>query len=102
MKASSLARFLAVALVCIPLAWFNSDRAEQNLRQISTDPAAYLQHARTLQHPGVLYHFVLMFILISVTVFVVEGFAQLFSRWLPERPNQTRNAPGSVTPHPGD
>jgi hypothetical protein len=35
-----------------------------------------------------------MLFLLGAVVFVVEGLAQLFSRWLPERPGQTRSDPG--------
>ena len=90
MRASSLSRFLAVVLVCLPLAWFYSDRAQRSLNQINANPAGYLQHAKSLQHPSFLYHFILMLFLLGAVVFVVEGLAQLFSRWLPERPSQTR------------
>ena len=94
MRASSLSRFLAVALLCIPLAWYYSDRAQRNINEINANPAGYLQHVRSLQHPGFLRNFILMLILLGAVVFVVEGLAQLFSRWLPERPSQTRSDPG--------
>ena len=75
MKASSLSRFLAVILLSIPLAWFYSGVALRNLNQIDTSPAAYLQHARSLQHPGFLYHFILLLPMLGAVVFVVEGLA---------------------------
>jgi hypothetical protein len=85
MRTSFLSRFVAVVLICVPLAWFNAGHAQVTLDQISANPAEYLQHTKSLQHPSILYHFVLMLILLSAVVFVVEGLAQLLSRWLPEK-----------------
>lgn len=94
MRASALSRFLAVVVICIPLAWFSSAHDQQSLNQISANPAEYLQHARSLQHPSFLFHFILTLFMLGAVVFVVEGLAQLFGRWLPERPNQTRSDVG--------
>jgi hypothetical protein len=96
MKASSLSRFLAVVLLSIPLAWFYSGVALRNLNQINTSPAAYLQHAKLLQHTGFWYHFILILLLLGAVVFVVEGLAQLLSRWLPEKREQAGSGAGTT------
>lgn len=91
MRASSLSRFLAVILVSIPAALFYSNVARRNLNQINASPAEYLQHARSLQHPSFWFQFFLVLFLVGAVVFVVEGLAQLFSRWLPEKQSQLRS-----------
>lgn len=91
MKASSPSRLIAVVLLAIPLAWEISRSARRNLDQIATDPAAYLQHARSIQHPGFWYQFVVALILLGAMAFIVEGLAQLIGRWLPERRDQAQS-----------
>jgi hypothetical protein len=85
MKVSVAARLLAVVLLCIPLAWCTSDFAQRNLKQIKTDPAGYLQHTRSIQHPGFWYQLIVVFILIGGLVFFVEGLAYLIGRLLPNK-----------------
>lgn len=80
MKTSTLSRLIAVVLVCLPLAWAISLSAQRNLDRIRTDPAVYLQHARSVQHPSFLYQFLLLLIFLGGLTFVIEGLAQLVDR----------------------
>jgi hypothetical protein len=96
MKASSPSRLIAVVLLAIPVAWGLSRSSQRTLNQIATDPAGYLQHARSLQHIGFLYHFVVALILLGAIAFIVEGLAQLIGRWLPERRDPAQKADPAV------
>jgi hypothetical protein len=90
MKASSPSRLIAVVLLAIPVAWGMSRSSQRSLNQIATDPAGYLQHARSIQHIGFLYQFVVALILLGAMAFVVEGLAQLIGRLLPEKRDQAQ------------
>jgi hypothetical protein len=85
MKTSATSRLLAVFLLSIPAAWFYSSIARLNLNEITANPAGYLQHARSLQHPDYWYQLIMIFVLFGAIVFFVEGLAQVFGRWLPEK-----------------
>ena len=85
MRISPLSRLIAVALLCVPLAWLYSSHAQRNLDQINSDPAGYLQHAKSLQHPSFLHWFFLLLFVLAAIVFIIEGLAHLVGRFLPER-----------------
>jgi hypothetical protein len=55
---------------------------------MSANPAGYLEHARSIQHPSFWFQFILLLFALGAVVFVVEGLAQLLSRWLPEKRGQ--------------
>jgi hypothetical protein len=101
MKASSLSRFLAVVLICIPLARFYSGVALRNLNQMNTNPAAYLQRVKPLQHTDFWFNFIVMLFALGAVVFIVEGLAQILSRWLPEKRVQAGSGAGTTGTGPG-
>ena len=88
MKASPVSRLLAVILIVIPIAWYMSHQAQRHLDQIRLDPAGYLQHQRSIQHPSFVYQFFGFFIILGGLTFIVEGLAQLIGRFLPEKSGQ--------------
>lgn len=94
--ATILSRFLAVVLLCIPLAWAMAGVARRNLDQIKTHPDAYLQHARSIQNPAFWPQFFVYLILIGITVFVVEGLAHLIRLCLPRKNGLDRKTIGTT------
>ena len=96
MRATLLSRFLAVVLLCLPLAWGMAAVARRNLEQIKNHPDAYLQHARSIQHPGFGYQLFVSLMLIGIIVFVVEGLAHLIGLCLPRKKELDRKTIGTT------
>ncbi|HEY3571570.1 MAG TPA: hypothetical protein VGP73_26830 [Thermoanaerobaculia bacterium] len=91
-----LSRFLAVVLLCIPLAWGMAGRAQRNLDEINAHPDAYLQHARSIQQPSFWPQLFVYLILLGVIVFAVEGVAYLIRLCLPRKKELDRKTIGTT------
>ena len=96
MRATLLSRFLAVVLLCLPMAWGMAAVARRNLDQIKNHPDAYLQHERSLQQPGFWPQLLELILIIGILVFVVEGLAHLIRLCLPRKDGLDRKSIGTT------
>ena len=96
MRATLLSRFLAVVLLCLPLAWGMAAVARRDLDQIKNHPDAYLQHARSIQTPSFWPQLLELLLILGIIVFVVEGLAHLIGLCLPRKRELDRKTIGTT------